>query len=376
VSTPARSEVEALLTESFGTAVSIAHVQHLAPWSVARCELVVPDSGRVARPGSVIVKWLRANPHDFRTDPAQVCTERAALEFLAELGVDLAPRLLASDLASRILVLEDLSPRVPLYDQIRKYGEAGAQTGLRAFARAMGQLHAATAGHSETYYARRRSYGPVDPQLERLRFIGRRWLDTRSWLEALGATMPSGAERELARAHALLAQPGPFLAFSNGDAGSNNFLVDGAEGRFTDFEFAGFRHALTDAASLAVPGPMWITVGDPAATGLEDAYRAALASGVPQATDDRTFGFGLAACCHLMALERLGGCHRIDARPAGDGSRVQRVFTLELAARTAERHGCLPHLTGWVRDVARRLRKRWPDADLELADHPAYTPRT
>ncbi|MEQ4204149.1 aminoglycoside phosphotransferase family protein [Actinopolymorpha sp. B9G3] len=376
---PALSAVQTLLSEAFHTTVTIARSEQLAPWSVARCHLAEPPSQlstSALLPGSVIVKWLREDPSEFRTDPAQVCTERAALGFLAELGVDLVPRLVASDLTTGVLVLEDLFPRVPLADQIRRYGAAGAKTGLVSFARTMGQLHAATAGHAEIYYARRRTYGPVDPQVERLRFMGQRWTQTRRRIEGLGVTMPHRAEQELASVHAVLAEPGPFLAFSNGDAGSNNFLVDGDDGRLTDFEFAGFRHALTDAASLAVPGPMWITVGDPAATGLEDEYRAALASGVPEAADDSAFGFGMAASCHLMALERLGGFDRIDARPPGDSSRVQRVFTLELAASTAERHRCLPHLTGWVREVARHLRKRWPDADVDLANYPAYAPRT
>jgi hypothetical protein len=380
VPSPALSEVEALLSEAFRTTVTVARFEQLTPWSVARCHIAEPPSGTAASvlPRSVIVKWLREDPSEFRTDPAQVCTERAALEFLAELGVDLAPRPVASDLTAGVLALEDLAPRVPLADRIRRCGAgaADAKSGLMAFARTMGQLHAATAGHAETYYARRRAYGPVDPQVERLRFMGRRWPQTRRRIEELGVPMPLRAEQELASAHTVLAEPGPFLAFSNGDAGSNNFLVDGDDGRLTDFEFAGYRLALTDAASLAVPGPMWITVDDPVATGLEDEYRAALADGVAEAGNDDAFGFAMAASCHLMALERLGGIDRVDARPAGDSSRVQRIFTLELAAGTAERHRRLPHLTGWVREVARHLRKRWPDADMDISDYPPYAPRT
>ena len=64
-------------------------------------------------PTSVVVKWFREHPTGFRTDPAQVLTERVALEFLAELGVDLAPRVLASDPAAGVLVLEDLGPQSP-----------------------------------------------------------------------------------------------------------------------------------------------------------------------------------------------------------------------------------------------------------------------
>jgi Ser/Thr protein kinase RdoA (MazF antagonist) len=80
----------------------------------------------------------------------------------------------------------------------------------------------------------------------------------------------------MTRVIASLAEPGPFRALSNGDAEANNFLVDGADGRIIDWEFAGYRHALTDVACLYVPGPGWITVSDPIASGLEAEYRHAL----------------------------------------------------------------------------------------------------
>ena len=52
----------------------------------------------------------------------------------------------------------------------------------------------------------------------------------------------------------VLHEPGPFLAFTNGDAGANNYLVDGTDGRFIDFEFAGFRHASVRRAVSVRPG--------------------------------------------------------------------------------------------------------------------------
>jgi hypothetical protein len=50
-----------------------------------------------------------------------------------------------------------------------------------------------------------------------------------------------------------------------------------ADARLIDFEFAGYIHALTDAVCLYVPGPAWLTVGNPTTTGLADQYRHALA---------------------------------------------------------------------------------------------------
>jgi hypothetical protein len=101
-----------LLSDAFGSPVAIERFEHLAPWAVMRCQLALTVDSPA--PAAVVVKWLREHPTGLRTDPAQVLTERVALEFLAELGVDLAPRLLASDPAAGVLVLEDLGPRIPL----------------------------------------------------------------------------------------------------------------------------------------------------------------------------------------------------------------------------------------------------------------------
>lgn len=322
-----------------------------------------------------MVKSLREHPDGFRTDPQQVLTEYAALEFLEGLGLDLAPRLLASDTAAGVLVLEDLAPRVPLPGILLHGDPSTAAAGLSAFAGAKGRLNAETVGHADAYYARRRTLGPVDPRIERERFMGWGWNETRSHTESLGVELSYLAENEMARVVGELTQPGAFLAFSNGDASSNNFLVKGGDGRFIDFEFAGYRHALTDAACLYVPGPIWITVSDPIATGLEAAYRDELTRAVPEANDDGLFGLGVAAACIAMAVERLHRFPRVDAREPEDPSRLQLVSTLESAAHAAEAHRALPHLRSWTCKVADALRRRWTDADVDLSSYPSYAPR-
>lgn len=109
-----------------------------------------------------------------------------------------------------------------------------------------------------------------------------------------------------------------------------------ADARLIDFEAAGYAHALIDAVCLHVPGPGWICVGDPGASGLADQYRRALARGVPEARDDRRYGFALASACMSWALLRLRRFAVLDTRAPGDHSRLQLVETLESAARTAE----------------------------------------
>ena len=362
--------VEALLTKTFGSAVTITQAVRLLPWFVVRCQLA---SRCEQVPPTVIVKLLRDGPS--RAHPLQVCTEQAALEFVAELGLGLTPRLLASDLGTRLLITEDLAPRIPLAEVLQGEDTGLAAEGLKAFARALGMLHAGSSGHASAYYSRRRALGPVDPKEDLEWFVVRRWDEARARLAALGAVPSQRAEAELAAALDALRAPGGFLGFSNGDAEANNYLVCGGDGRLIDFEAAGYRHVLSDAVCLHVPGPLWLTVGDPRATGLEDAYRSALAEAVPEAQDDKAFGFGLAAACLVFALVVRWRFDKLNQRPQGDHSRLQMVSTLESAARAAEAHRSLPHLRGWTWEVAAKLRRIWPDTDVDLGGYASYTPR-
>lgn len=236
---------------------------------------------------------------------------------------------------------------------------------------------ALTAGRAGTYYARRAELGPVDPAADR---VGRLAPFRKAGIEhasALGAPIEGRAAHELAVAIDELTNPGPFLALSNQEAEANNVLLHAAgpaDARLVDFEFAGYTHALTDAVCLYVPGPAWLTVGDPTTTGLADHYRHALAQGIPEAEDDRRYGGGLAAACASWALVRLQRFPRLDTRSPGDHSRLQLVATLEAAAHTCETQRALPRLTARIRRIAAVLRRRWPDADQDYADPAAFPP--
>lgn len=362
--------LEALLSGAFGGTVEISTSERLAPWFVHRCYLASIGSGL---PRSVIVKSLREHPDGFRTDPTQVVTELAALEFLADLGLNLAARVLASDADADVLVLEDLAPRVPLAAALQSDDEERANAGLSAFARALGQLHAGTVGHEATYYARRGALGPVDPQMERERFMGWGWNETRLYADALGVALSVGAESEIESIFSELGNPGPFLAFSNGDSGTNNFPIDGKDGRIIDSlsSQAIVTRSPTGPACTS-PALCGSQLGiDPIASGLE----AAVSVTMRQAEDDGLFGFGIAASCLAMAIERLHRLPKLDARPPRDQSRLQMVSTLESAATAAERHNSLHRLSGWIRHVAEALRQSWPDADVDLTTYRSYTLR-
>ncbi|MEO3811640.1 hypothetical protein ABGB17_21820 [Sphaerisporangium sp. B11E5] len=370
-----RAAAEALLARRYApAAVAATAWERLEPWEVARVRLAGPGV-----PERLIVKWVRAHPDRTRSARWRVRTEVAALRFLADdLGFGAAPRLITADIATGVVVLEDLGPRVPLDGVLREGGAAAHRERLLAFARVRGELGAASAGRAEDYYARRAALGAVDPAADRAgRWSGFRDEGIRV-AARIGAEISGGAGRELEVALGELAEPRGFLALSNGDPEANNVLVHASgapDARLIDFEFAGYTHALHDAVCLFVPGPGWLSVGDAIGIGAGDAYRRALAAGVPEAQDDARYGRGLAAACVSYALVRLCRVPTLDGRAPGDGSRPQLVATLEAAARTAGAFRALPRLAGWAWRAAEALRRRWPDADVDLSAVPAYAPR-
>lgn len=372
---PQRSAVEAVLTDHYSSPVEVDAWERLEPWAVARVTL-----RGVTAPTTAVVKWVRSHSGGRRTEPWRLHTELAALRFLSDdLGLGLAPRALAADLSAGLVVLEDLAPRTALDYLLRRDGAASHRDRLAVFARALGELNAATAGYADAYHARQASFGTGNPEAGHVTWFAQLRDEIHGHAAVPDAAITGRAATELAAVLTELSEPGPFLALSNGDAESNNILLHEsgpADARLIDFESAGYTHALLDAVCLHVPGPAWMTVGDPMSTGLGDHYRSALAGGVPQAEDDLRYGFGLAAACISWAVVRLQRFTMLDARAPGDRSRPQLVETLEAAARTAQAHGVFPHLTGWARRTAHLLRRRWPDADLDFTDPTVFPPYT
>jgi len=346
-------------------------LEPIGPWAVTRCHLATDGDA----PRSVVVKWLRDDPRGLRTDRRQVATERAALEFLEEIGFASAPRLIASDLGAAVLILEDLAPRVALADRLRAEGSSGLERELIAFARALGELGAATAGRQAAFEAHRARYGPADPAAERPRGFGPQWPSARARLAASGLELPPPADAELAAVAETLASPGPLWTLGNGDPAPNNFLVGNGGGRLIDFEFAAYCLAPVAAVWMYVPDPAWITVAHPARGAMEAAYRAALAQGAHEAEDDVAFGGAIAAACLAYACDRFSRFDLLDGRVAGDRSRLQMVSTLEAAAGAARRHRAFPELAGFMEGAGAWLRRRWPDADVDLSRLAPFTPR-
>jgi hypothetical protein len=99
--------VQALVTDLHAP-VAVRGWERLEPWAVARVLLEGPGATRTA-----VVKWVRDGPAQVRSEPWRLRAELAALQFLSQdLGLALAPRVIAADARAGLLVMEDLAPRV------------------------------------------------------------------------------------------------------------------------------------------------------------------------------------------------------------------------------------------------------------------------
>lgn len=368
---PNAFEVAALLRHKVDVQVRLGKGSRIGPWSVARFDV---DDGPWS---SIIVKWLRDGDPAMSADrahPSQLITEYTALEHLADLGIP-APRVITTD--GRLLILEDLRSHHPLDQVIVEEGWTDTtRRDLLESARTIGERHAVTAGDSHRYYDRFSGRLQVDPGRELRRFLGRGWARTSVWAAEAGLPPSETAERDAQAVAVTLTEPGDMLAFSNGDSATNNVLVRGSTAVVIDYEFAGFRHCLSDLVDFSLPGPRFVTVPDPAASGFADVYRTAASVGIPTITDDARYGRGLAAAALTHTFTRLAGLERIDGRPRGDLSRLERLHGLERAADLAEAHGSFGHLVDWCRSLARLLRRRWPDTDVLTGDLPVFLPRS
>jgi hypothetical protein len=389
----ARRTIEHLLSERFGAPVRIAGVQPFPPFRVWRCA-IRPAGGGV--PATVMVRLPR-DPRDdaARAGLARLANEHAALELLSALGSGVAPGVVAGGAAAGLLVTEDLGTHPSLLDLLLGDDAAAARTGLLAFARALGALHAQTSGHAPEYAARRAGLGPPDPDATRpdLRAaVFASWRGVREAVSALGLPEPGGAvEADVDAVGRTLAAPGAYLALSSGDPSVVNCKVAGGAVRFFDFEVAGFRHALIDASVLRflypTGGPVWRLPPEVAEL-LEPAYRQALAPACPSVLDDAAYERGMAAASAAWALLRMVRLPRVEAGPDRDAwpllppswagpvptrsRRRQLVAIIETGVGALHRAGAFDALAAWCGRVGGALRTRWPEAAEALPLYPAF----
>jgi hypothetical protein len=374
-----RQAVEEALSVRFGGHVHLAaEAYNFWPSYVFRCTLL--PSSHSAAPRTVLVRVPREGT--IRSGQSGLRNERAALEYLDEIGSSLAPRFLAGGNAAGFLVTEDLGTHPSLLDLLLGEDSEAARQGSLAFAQGLGRLHAQTAGRTKDH----RVALPIVHVP-----VAEHWQQVRDAVTQLELPALQGVDGDIESLIRLLAESGDCLALSSGDPSGVNCQITQHGVRFFDFEAACFRHVLVDATVLRylypTGGPPW-RLPQEVALQSEAAYRAELALACPIAQDDNRYERGMAAASAAWTIIRLARLPKVDTGPDRDSwpllppgwtapiptrsRRRQLVAILETCIASAHRADAFEALAAWCERLTDALRERWPEAVEELPLYPAF----
>ena len=206
-------------------------------------------------PRTMVVKHYHDHTDNGRPDP--FAHEAASSQLFTALTAPerVSPELMAHGVAERVLVMEDLGRAPTLADKLLGEDPRAAESSLLAWARALGRLHATTAGREADFDALMRRLGERswrDPIANEARVALTELPELLA--EALGVQRNPDAEAHAAGTAHLL-EGTRYRAFSPSDVCPDNNLVTSRGVRFLDFEWGCMRDIALDAAYLRVPFP-------------------------------------------------------------------------------------------------------------------------
>jgi hypothetical protein len=299
--------------------------------------------------------------------------ELAALELLNTMETAIAPRLLGADPAAGILIMEDLGPGASLADSLLARDRGRAEADLVSYARAMGTMHAWSAGRSREYAEIRARHGqsgfPMDPD----------WIDAiarhKARFLAVSAQLglpTAGVEDEIDSLPALMGGSGYIGLVHSDPCPDNTHIVDG-NCRLIDFETSGWGPIALDAAYLLAPFPScWCFASLPseAAGPALFAYRDQVTNaGIDLGADWET---ALAAALAGSVVGRGAAIGRALEKDRDWGTttvRPRMLTWLHSFIGAASRTGALPRLRSAAEAMHEQLRLRWPGT--VVPDYPA-----
>jgi Ser/Thr protein kinase RdoA (MazF antagonist) len=357
-----RRAAEALLARAWGEPVVVRAAE--AIWGRRHVVRLHLDTGR-----SAVLKRQREQARG-RGWPA-FGVELAVLDYLDEMPVPVAPRLLGADSGAGILVMEDLGEGSSLADSLLAGGRARVQAELIAYALALGSLHAWSMSRAAELADLWSRHVP-GAQLRT------KWMDaiqrgTQPFLSAAAAlgVAVGGVADEIGQLRAMLTGTN-YLGLVHGDPCPDNVqMIDGAC-RIFDFETSGWGPVSFDAAYLLAPFPScWCFADLPAdvAGPAVDAYRAQLEAGgisLRPDWDDLT----TAVLAGLIIARGPVLAQALDEDPDW-GTTTMRPRLLawlrSFTSRTGD--GPCPRLQATARAVHDQLSARWPG--LRIPEYPA-----
>ncbi len=350
--------------------------------TVLRC-LVEPASS--ALPVTVIVKCSTCGA---------ALEDQAAALFLEHVRYEppFAPRCYGGDPANHTIVLEDLGdgdgPNT--LDLLLGDDPEAAAAALVEHIRLTGELHAATAGKQADYLRLRGALGPILPSKP---LYQDPWSNARgkpispvdlkqacanycNGLRGLGLSVsPRVIEEIEIVTDRVEADPGPFLAFCQGDLNTpGNCVRQAGRLRMFDFDASGFRHALLEGLAGRLTWGCMSRIPSPVMEAMDRAYRAAFQDGCPAARDERVYREAFveaAARWHIFhVIWRLPTALERDYVRGLTTLRQQMIAWLDAFAEIVDIYGHTPVLGESARELAGRLRSLWL---AEVGELPFYS---
>ncbi len=382
-----RRVAEQLLSNRWGHPVRLGEPDHLSTGARASVSRYRVQDGPSTAPPTVILKHVRASadvPYtpDRSSIPAWTfLNDWAGTQFLGDLPetAGLGPQFYAGDRAAGLLIVEDVGPGRGLDQILLGADPEVAEDALVAFAAAHGRLHAATLGQQAAFADRRAALGPPAFITD---FYAFRWpaATFHAMADALRMDVGRAVDTDLRRLSAVLGQPGPFLAYTHGDACPDNALWTAHGLRLIDFESGLFAHAFRDGVyGQILFSTCWCVsrAPPPIAQRMERAYREALATRCAEARDDRPFYRALVEGCAMQALELcydvpLGDVLREDQQD-GIATLRQRVLQrLAIVAHVTNEHSHLQAIGESMGKMAATLRPLWSPDAATMPLYPAF----
>jgi hypothetical protein len=375
--------------------------------TVIRCH-VVEAPGEVA--STVIVKQVRERlAFRYLPDSPQAPNaahvffdDWAALQFLGGIGGDLslAPALYGGDRDAGVIVMEDLGADEgpSTHELLQGDDPARAEAALIDTIAAIGRLHAATIGRSEEYQGIRDALGPRPTPLPLYQDpwsnargcssprdeIGAAVRQYEAGFTAIGLRPRAGVDGEIAAVtRAVEEDPGPFLAFCQGDQnGVGGCMRTGTTLRFFDFDCGGFRHALLEGIPARITWGGMVRVPERLLPRMDHVYQSELARGQERSDargavrDDGPFHRAMveaAARWNIFHVaHRLPDALEADRLRGPSTLRQQVLAWIDAFAGLSEEFGHFPALGQSARDMAARLRALWPPEVHHVPYYPAF----
>ncbi|GLV57392.1 hypothetical protein KDH_42280 [Dictyobacter sp. S3.2.2.5] len=376
------ANAEQLLSRHFGITIRLGPGDDLGGSQrsrVYRCPVL--EGPELLASGVIIKQASEPDGTPLRQANQLFLNEWASLQFIQALSPaqPLAPQFYVGDFNLSMFIMEDLGPGEQLNHVLLGRDSARAEAALLNYAGIHGRLHALSMGRQAEYTAIRAALGPQEESL----YFSFDWLHAQmeKIITTLNVQPASGIERELHTLQAALTNPGPFLAFIQGDACPDNIIQTTQGVRMIDFEGGTYIHALIEGAYGRVPFPTCrclYRIPENIALGMEARYRSELSQSCPAAADDTLFYHGLIEATISWAL----GFHTMvpleiilpqDRFIMALTDRQRYLLFFENAAHLCATHGYMQAIGETLEKLAQKMRLLWPDTE-EPPCYPAFQP--